>query len=115
MRMKDVLQKMGYEPGTIVPDIRHTAFADPEARKKCDPGPVTDRIPVTPEVAIIYYNKLGYDFDFTEFVNGMNVELEHDDITQGNLEMTAKIVAAHLREISNYYTLLKKHVEKKRD
>lgn len=58
------------------------------------------------------YDKLGYSFDFKEFLLGMQVELEHRDITGGDAVMTAKIAAAHLREVPNYYTLLKKYVEK---
>ncbi len=37
----------------------------------------------------------------------MNVELEHRDITRGNLLLTAKIVVAHLKEVPDYYTQLK--------
>jgi hypothetical protein len=58
------------------------------------------------------YDKMGYDFDFNEFLLGMNVELEHQDITKGNILKTAKIAAAHLKEKPNYYTLLKKYIEK---
>lgn len=58
------------------------------------------------------YDKMGYDFDFNEFLLGMNVELEHQDITKGNIVKTAKIAAAHLKEKPNYYTLLKKYIEK---
>ena len=46
-----------------------------------------------------------------EFYMGMNVELEHQDVTDGSLVKTAMVAAAHLREIPNYYTLLKKYVE----
>ncbi len=46
---------------------------------------------------------------------GMNVEMEHQDVTNGNVVKTAKIAAAHLTEKPNYYTLLKKYVEKKKD
>lgn len=59
-----------------------------------------------------FYGYMNYDFDINEFCVGMNVELEHDDVTQGSLIQTAMITAAHLREVPNYYTLLKKYVEK---
>jgi len=38
---------------------------------------------------------------------GMNEELEHEDVSDGDLEVTAKIAAAHLREMPDYYTRLK--------
>jgi len=57
------------------------------------------------------YDRLNYPFDFKEFFVGMNVELEHKDVTHGNLVQTAKIAAAHLREKPNYYTLLLRNVE----
>lgn len=59
------------------------------------------------------YDELGYTFDFNEFKVGMEVELEHSDVTNGDVTLTAKIAAAHLREVPDYYTLLKKYVEKK--
>ena len=57
------------------------------------------------------YNRLGYTFNFSEFHRGMQVELEHKDITKSSPVLTAKIVAAHLKENPKYYTALKKHVE----
>jgi cold shock CspA family protein len=39
---------------------------------------------------------------------GLEVELEHKDLTDGDPIMTAKIVVAHLNEIPDYYTRLKK-------
>jgi hypothetical protein len=57
------------------------------------------------------YDYMGYDFDFNQFVLGMNVELEHQDITDGSLVKTAMIAAAHLKEVPDYYTKLKQHVE----
>ena len=67
---------------------------------------------ISEEDAQRVYNSLNYNFDFKEFHEGMNIELEHQDVTGGNLILTAKIAAAHLREVPNYYTLLKKYVEK---
>ena len=61
------------------------------------------------------YEKLGYTFDFEEFYKGINVELEHSDVTDADIETTAKIAAAHLRENPKYYTLLTKYVEKPND
>jgi hypothetical protein len=58
-------------------------------------------------------DKMGYTFNPTEFFLGMNTELEHQDVTHGNVVKTAKIAAAHLKENPKYYSLLLKHVEKK--
>lgn len=49
--------------------------------------------------------------DKNQFKQGMKVELEHKDITKGDPVKTAKIVMAHLKEVPDYYTKLKK-VEK---
>lgn len=46
--------------------------------------------------------------DREQFKKGMKVELEHNDITNGDLVKIAKIVLAHLEEKENYYTLLQK-------
>lgn len=54
------------------------------------------------------YDYMNYDFNFNQFLMGVNVELEHQDVTEGSLVKTAMIVAAHLREIPDYYTKLKK-------
>ena len=56
--------------------------------------------------------KLRYKFSPTEFFLGMNTEMEHQDITHGNVLQTAKIAAAHLKENPKYYSLLIKNVEK---
>ena len=56
--------------------------------------------------------KLGIKFDrFSkeDFLRGVNIELEHGtinpltNVTNDNLEMTAKIALAHLNEFSDYY------------
>lgn len=52
---------------------------------------------------------------FNQFYKGMNVELEHQDVTEGSLYKTALIAIAHLKEIPNYYDLLEKYVENKRN
>lgn len=57
-------------------------------------------------------NKLGILFDkFTveDFLTGLNIELEHGtvnlktNVTNNDLEKTAKIALAHLNEFPNYY------------
>ena len=57
-------------------------------------------------------SKLGILFDkFTveDFLTGLNIELEHGNInletnvTNNDLEKTAKIALAHLNEFPNYY------------
>lgn len=65
--------------------------------------------------------KLGVDFDIIDVETlqaGMNVELEHGkvfsltNITNNNLELTAKIALAHLHEYPNYYKELEKMEDK---
>lgn len=62
--------------------------------------------------AIYAANRLGITFDkFTpqEFLEGINIELEHGtinqktNVTDDNLIITAKIALAHLNEFPNYY------------
>jgi hypothetical protein len=54
------------------------------------------------------------DFDLEQFVNGMNVELEHGscdaqtDVTNDDPIMTGKIALAHLKEFGDYYIRLEK-------
>lgn len=57
-------------------------------------------------------SKLGILFDkFTveDFLTGLNIELEHGtinletNVTNNDLEKTAKIALAHLNEFPNYY------------
>ena len=64
------------------------------------------------EDAMRVYKNMEYDFNFSEFHMGMNVELEHQDVTDGSLVKTAMIAAVHLRENPKYYSLLKKYVER---
>ena len=56
--------------------------------------------------------KLNINFDkftFDEFKRGINIELEHGltnpitNVTNNDLEKTAKIALAHLNEFPNYY------------
>jgi hypothetical protein len=67
---------------------------------------------ISKEEAKRIYDYMKYDFDLNQFVLGMNVELEHQDVTEGSLVKTAMIAAAHLREVPDYYTKLKQFVEK---
>jgi len=72
---------------------------------------------ITKAQAIKVGNRLGVNWkevDVNEFTKGMNVELEHRDVTKGNLLLTGKIALAHLREWSDYYTRLQKMERGKR-
>lgn len=82
-----------------------------EANVKKDTPYVSGDTYISKEEAKRIYNYMKYDFDFDQFVLGMNVELEHQDVTDGSLIKTAMIAAAHLREVPDYYTKLKQHVE----
>ena len=62
--------------------------------------------------AVEIANKLNIKFDtfsVKDFLTGLNIELEHGtmnpktNITNDDLEMTAKIALAHLNEYPNYY------------
>jgi len=56
-------------------------------------------------------DKLGVNWskvDLNEFKQGLKVELEHRNVTKGNLALTGKIALAHLKELPDYYTRLKK-------
>lgn len=62
--------------------------------------------------ALYIANKLGVTFDkfsLEDFLTGINIELEHGtintktNVTNDNLEQTAKIALAHLNEFSDYY------------
>lgn len=62
------------------------------------------------ELAIKYKINLKV-VSLNQLQKGMNVELEHIDVTKGDLDKTFKIVLAHLKESIDYYDKLKK-VEK---
>lgn len=66
---------------------------------------------VSKKISDAIMKKMGYTFDPDEFHMGMNAEMEHQDVTNGNVVKTAKIAAAHLKENPKYYTLLKKYIE----
>ena len=62
--------------------------------------------------ATLIANKLGINFDkfsAKDFLTGLNIELEHGtinpltNVTNDDLELTAKIALAHLNEYPNYY------------
>ena len=62
--------------------------------------------------AVLIANKLGITFDkfsVNDFLTGLNIELEHGsvnpitNVTNNDLEMTAKMALAHLNEHSDYY------------
>lgn len=48
-----------------------------------------------------------YPGDFPNLLEGMEVELEHCDFTEGDAMITARIALAHLRENPDYYRKLK--------
>jgi N-acyl-D-aspartate/D-glutamate deacylase len=71
----------------------------------------------TLEEARLIGEKVGIDFslyNLEEFCMGLTVELEHGsgdpetNVTHDDETMTAKIAWAHLKEIPDYYTRLKK-------
>lgn len=71
---------------------------------------------ITKLSAIRVGNRLKVDWgkvDLDQFTRGLKVELEHKDVTKGNLYLTGKIVLAHLKELPDYYTRLAK-MEKRR-
>lgn len=62
--------------------------------------------------AVEIANKLNIKFDkfsIKDFLTGLNIELEHGkispktNVTNDDLEITAKIALAHLYEYPNYY------------
>ena len=67
----------------------------------------------TKEDALDLMDKYNFDFNTDEFIMGMNDELEHEDVTHGDPDMTAKIVADHLREHPDYYSRLHKTFSEK--
>lgn len=49
---------------------------------------------------------------YKDWKYALEVEMEHKDITKGNILMTARIVLAHLLEYPDYYQRLKKMEQK---
>lgn len=65
---------------------------------------------ITKPQALILGEKFDINFkivNFDEWHYGLNVELEHSNITRNNLTITAKIAIAHLMEFPDYYKRLK--------
>lgn len=69
----------------------------------------------TTQAAETLAKSVGIDFnniDIEQFRMGLTIELEHGahdpetNVTNDNMEATAKIVWAHLKEIPDYYTRL---------
>lgn len=55
-------------------------------------------------------DRLGVDWrkvSLDQFRRGLEVELEHRDVTHGSYLLTGRIALAHLREYKDYYTRLK--------
>lgn len=66
---------------------------------------------ITKTDALLLANKHKINLDvipISDLHYGLNVELEHKDLTKGNLDKTLKIVLAHLKESPKYYKELKK-------
>jgi len=56
-------------------------------------------------------DKLGIDWkevSIKEFRMGLNVEMEHADVTKWDPIKTGQIALAHLEELPDYYTRLRK-------
>ena len=77
---------------------------------------------ITPEFIQELSNKFGLnisDYNMDEILKGYKIELEHGtklgldtNITNNDPIETLRIVVAHLKEREDYYSLLKKYVEK---
>jgi hypothetical protein len=108
IRLSDLTSKLPFnaEPGKIVSPMMHMKYAfRNESQDSSEPEMPDDSLRRRAEKA------LGVDLqgvDMNEFKIGMEVEREHDDVTNGDKTMTAKIALAHLRELPDYYTRLKK-------
>ena len=83
---------------------------------------MSDRERFTPDEARRVGEQIGIDwatapFDLEQFRMGMEVELEHGshdpqtDVTGSDPVVTGKIALAHLKELSDYYTRLKRMEE----
>lgn len=79
-----------------------------------------ERKELTEEKIQAFLKILGPKVTREEFLAGVEVEKEHGpsgpkngifDVTNGNMLITAKIAAAHLAELPDYYTRLKKMEE----
>jgi hypothetical protein len=66
---------------------------------------------ITEEDVLYVVNALGLDLTQIcpkQLLKGMKVELEHWDVTNCDLIMTAKIALAHIKEHPKYYDALEK-------
>ena len=66
---------------------------------------------VTKEQAKKIGDKLHVNFNVVSLDDwhfGMNAEMEHKNVTHGNLTITGKIALAHFMEFPDYYKRLKK-------
>lgn len=52
---------------------------------------------------------------FNEFLTGLNIELEHSNITHNDLKKTVKIALAHLEEDPRYYYFLTIQEQKRKE
>jgi len=83
---------------------------------KDDPKLISGRLITEDEIREYYrdgvkkaFAAIGEDwsaYDTAEVFKGMKAELEHTDLTGGDLAKTAMIVVAHLKENPKYYTLM---------
>jgi hypothetical protein len=84
-----------------------------------NPDANTSRETVNPEEARRFGSEIGVDwekapFDVEQFRMGMEVEFEHGrhdpqtNVTNDDPVLTAKIALAHLKELPDYYTRLKR-------
>lgn len=89
--------------GTVIADPRMTAFVS-ESNDIVQPKEVIskDQSDRLYKVFKLHTTKV----DPVQFFMGLNVELEHINVTGGNLKKTALLVLAHLKEDPKYYTKL---------
>lgn len=83
----------------VVPDSRLSAFSPVTEGELSDAA--VDKIAQSIGISFDEYDR-------NEFIKGLKEELEHKDITKGNMTLTAKIAIAHLKELPDYYTRLDK-------
>ena len=114
------LKKRGINPYEVTAPDWMKAFKQPTT--KLEEDPVVSALLVEEKikraVAFEVGRKLKVNFNKTKFDvedlrQGMEVELEHKDVTGGDLKKTAMIALVHLKENPDYYKLLKRYVEKK--
>lgn len=88
---------------------------DTKVIKKLTPDTIKSQAKAIGDAIGVDWNKVSLE----QFMRGLAVELEHGsrdtqtDVTHDDAIMTGKIVLAHLKEFSDYYTRLEKVEEKK--